>query len=105
MSTHHRIILIVPCKITVEGVQKMLDKPNIHKAAGPDGISSRVLKELSSVIAPILISSTNHMKVEKFRRCGNKPMSYQSLQKAPNTIQVTHFPDMHNMQADGTHPD
>jgi hypothetical protein len=42
--------------ISVRGVQKMLANLNPTKAAGPDGISPRVLKELAEVIAPILTS-------------------------------------------------
>ena len=43
-------------EITVDpkGVIKLLNNLNIHKAAGPDGLSARVLKECSSEIAPIL---------------------------------------------------
>ena len=41
-------------KITENGVRKMLEQLKIHKAAGPDAISPRVLKELAPQIAPIL---------------------------------------------------
>ena len=43
-------------EITVDpnGVLKLLNNLKIHKASGPDGLSSRVLKECSSEIAPIL---------------------------------------------------
>ena len=37
-----------------EGVKKLRDGLNILKAAGPDGIPSRVLKELSNELAPVL---------------------------------------------------
>ena len=42
--------------ITVDpkGVLKLLDNLKIHKAPGPVGPSSRVLKECSSEIAPVL---------------------------------------------------
>ena len=41
-------------EITVDanGVFKLLNNLKIHKASGPDGLSSRVLKECSSEIAP-----------------------------------------------------
>ena len=39
---------------TIPGVQKLLQNLKIHKAAGPDDITPRVLKELSGTIAPIL---------------------------------------------------
>ena len=40
--------------ISVNGVAKQLSKLNPGKAAGPDGLTSRILKELHSEIAPIL---------------------------------------------------
>jgi hypothetical protein len=40
--------------VSSEGVKKLLDGLNIHKAAGPDGIPARVLKELSDELAPVL---------------------------------------------------
>ena len=40
--------------ITDAGILKMLNGLNVHKAAGPDQISPRILKELSSTITPIL---------------------------------------------------
>jgi hypothetical protein len=40
--------------ITTPGIEKLLRKLKPHKAAGPDDISSRILKELSTEIAPIL---------------------------------------------------
>jgi hypothetical protein len=39
--------------ITVSGVEKLLSKLNPTKAAGPDNITPRVLKELAPFIAPI----------------------------------------------------
>ena len=39
--------------MSAEGVQKLLDGLNIHKASGPDGIPSRLLKELSKELAPV----------------------------------------------------
>ena len=39
---------------SVPGVEKMLSKLKSHKAPGPDGITARVLKQLSTTIAPIL---------------------------------------------------
>ena len=40
--------------ITQEGIKKLLNGLNPHKAAGPDNISPRILKELADEIAPIL---------------------------------------------------
>ena len=43
-----------PIEITTTGIAKLLKKLKPHKAAGPDEIPSRVLKELAHEIAPIL---------------------------------------------------
>jgi hypothetical protein len=40
--------------LTVSGVEKLVSKLNPTKAAGPDNITPRVLKELAPFIAPIL---------------------------------------------------
>ena len=40
--------------ITVSGVEKLLSKLNPTRAAGPDNLTPRVLKELAPFIAPIL---------------------------------------------------
>ncbi|KAI8494635.1 hypothetical protein Bbelb_278610 [Branchiostoma belcheri] len=40
--------------ITCEGVSKLMEKLNPHKAGGPDGISPRILRELAEELAPAL---------------------------------------------------
>ena len=45
--------------ISVSGVSKQLLKLNPGKAAGPDNISPRILKELHNEIAPILTDIFN----------------------------------------------
>ena len=40
--------------VDLKGVAKLLDGLNIHKAPGPDGLNTRVLKECSNEISPIL---------------------------------------------------
>jgi hypothetical protein len=40
--------------ITTPGIQKLLNNINPHKASGPDNISSRILKDLQNLTAPIL---------------------------------------------------
>ena len=60
----HHAELILPRKliapsmpnidITVNGVSKQLSKLNLGKAAGPDNLTSRILKELHSEVAPML---------------------------------------------------
>ena len=42
-------------EITTPGVQKMMERLKVHKAAGPDGIGPMILKTLAPSIAPILI--------------------------------------------------
>ena len=69
--------------ITQKGVEKT---PN--KATGPDGFSPRILKELSSQIAPIL---TNFFQMsletgEIFQTIGIQPMFPQSLTKEKKTV-------------------
>ena len=41
-------------KIGLEGVYKILNRLQIHKATGPDKISCRILKEMAAEVAPIL---------------------------------------------------
>ena len=50
---------IAPLVISVNGVQKLLDKLNIKKASGPDNICCRILRELSAELAPVLTSIYN----------------------------------------------
>jgi hypothetical protein len=40
--------------IGLEGVYKILNRLQIHKATGPDKISFRILKEMAAEVAPIL---------------------------------------------------
>ena len=40
--------------VSEAGVLKLLQGLQVHKATGPDGISTRLLKELGAVIAPVL---------------------------------------------------
>ena len=40
--------------ITVEAVEEILDSLNSNKAAGPDGVENRLLKECSVEVAPVL---------------------------------------------------
>ena len=45
---------ITPISIYSHGVKCLLDSLDIHKSAGPDNIPTRLLKELSTELAPIL---------------------------------------------------
>ena len=44
----------LPCRIGLKGVQKLLEKINISKAAGPDLIPGRMLNMLAPELAPIV---------------------------------------------------
>ena len=43
-----------PIKITINGVRKLMQGLNPHKASGPDSISSRFLKEMAHPLSPAL---------------------------------------------------
>ena len=69
--------LVAPdLEITCNGIIKLLKRLNPHKAAGPDGIKPRVLKELAESVAPILTiifrkslsSGGEHMLVRSTRK-------------------------------------
>ena len=64
--------------ISTEGVQKMLQNLKPHKAAGPDEISPRVLKELAPTIAPTLT-----IIFEKSLKLGEVPKDWRTANVAP----------------------
>ena len=45
---------IAPLIISSKGVEKLLSKLNVKKASGPDNISCRILRELSTELTPVL---------------------------------------------------
>ena len=69
LKLRHLVNLILPRKlsfpvmpsitVTASGVAKQLSKLNPGKAAGPDNLTSRILKELHNEIAPILTDIYN----------------------------------------------
>ena len=59
-------------------VLKLLNNLKIHKAAGPDGLSARVLKECSSEIAPILALIYNETLAQ-----GTVPDDWRQANVAP----------------------
>ena len=65
-----------PITIQENGVKKLFEGLNPHKAGGPDHISPRFLKEMAPFIAPSL---TSHFKLlmtkVKFQMIGREPMS------------------------------
>ena len=54
MTYDGTIPIMEDVKVSVVGVEKMLQQINPSKATGPDNISPRVLKEAASEIAPVL---------------------------------------------------
>ena len=61
--------------ITTTGIKKLLDNLKPRKAPGPDGITPRVLKELSSVIAPFLRDIfRKSYSTGRYHRTGEMPM-------------------------------
>ena len=77
-------------QITRAGIKRMLDQIKIHKAPGPDGITPRVMKELSEPVASILtIIFKKSYESGEIQTTGNVPTSHLSTRKAPNMIQVT----------------
>ena len=43
-----------PLYIEAEGIERLLNKLNVHKSHGPDGIPARFLEETSDSISPVL---------------------------------------------------
>ena len=43
-----------PIHIEAQGIYKLLSELDSHKASGPDGIPTRLLKELSNNVSPVL---------------------------------------------------
>jgi len=64
--------------ITQDGVHKMLQGLNVNKASGPDGISPRLLKTLSSEIAPFLTKI-----FQASLDTGTVPLDWRSATVAP----------------------
>ena len=62
--------------VTEEGVLRLLQKVNPHKACGPDELPARILKECAYELAPILtlFFSTKHLKTVCCQMTGRKQM-------------------------------
>ena len=71
---------------TENGITKLLANLNPHKAARPDNIMPRVLKELAIGISLI---STNHISQEKFHLYGVQHMHVQYTKRGRNLKQLT----------------
>ena len=88
LKLRHLVNLILPRKlsfplmpsitVTASGVAKQLSKLNPGKAAGPDNLTSRILKELHNEIAPILADIYNTSLSE-----GTVPKDWKSAYVTP----------------------
>ena len=81
--------------ITENGVLKLLEKIQIHKAAGPDKISARVLKQLAPVTSKMLTKiytrSYKTGEIPKDWRSANLTPVYKKGKKAiPQIIDQYH---------------
>ena len=82
--------------ITINGVSKQLSKLNPGKAAGPDKLSSRILKELHREIASMLTDTLHFVRV-RYQMTGEMPVS-RRCKKAPRPKQRITAPyDMPDM--------
>ena len=78
--------------ITVDpkGVAKLLDRLNVHKASGPDGLNARVLKECSNEISPILALIYNEsLAGMMYQMNGDKQMFLPSLKMVKSKMLLT----------------
>ena len=70
-TTYHERILNAKMNeimIDVDGVHKQLVTLTVNKAAGPDGISPKVLKELADVLAKPLITVCQNSRLRYSHR-------------------------------------
>ena len=85
-STHLRMDNI---HITQNGVLKLLSNLNIHKAAGPDEIPTRLLKELAPYLAETFTTFFQASIKAQYHQIGKKPLLYQSSRKEINPVPPT----------------
>ena len=93
--------------ISVSGVSKQLLKLNPGKAAGPDNISPRILKELHNEIAPILTDIFNTSLSEGIVPDDWKNASVTPIYKKRSQMQTGKLPpnltNLYMLQSFGTH--
>lgn len=65
-------------EITESGVLKLLQHLKVHKAAGPDQIRPRVLKEMANLVAPMLT-----VIFKKSYDCGELLKDWKTAQVTP----------------------
>ncbi|XP_069109887.1 uncharacterized protein [Argopecten irradians] len=93
--------------ITQQGIHKLLNNINPHKATGPDNIHGRILKELKDITAPILTkiftcsltTGTLPTRLET-RKCQSHLQKRRQIQSRKLQTNITH---MHHMQINGTY--
>ena len=78
LPTHSPYPRMADITFTTPGVEKILKNLNAHKAAGPDDISPRILKELATTIAPILTVIFN-----RSYETGEVPMMWRRANVVP----------------------
>jgi hypothetical protein len=72
--------------ITGNGINKLLQNINIHKASGPDNIHGRILTGCTTQIAPILTTLFSvSLKTIRFQKIGDMLMSVLHLKKVIKT--------------------
>ena len=81
---------MVDITVDPKGIAKLLDELNVHKAPGPDGLNTRVLKECSNEISPILPLICNESLAwcdvpDKCRQANVSPV----FKKVKNMMQLT----------------
>ena len=76
--------------VTEEGVLKLLNNLNHHKASGPYNIPTRLLKEGATELSPIFTLLFNsHYIRDKFRHHGNRHTLHQYTKRTINMIPLT----------------
>ena len=89
------------------GVIKQLDRLNIHKASGPDGLNSRVLKDCRTEIGPVLAYIFNASlalgSVPDDWRQANMAPKYKKKGKVTPRELETRVAHMHMRQDPGAH--
>ncbi|XP_069118880.1 uncharacterized protein [Argopecten irradians] len=93
--------------ITQQGIHKLLNNINPHKATGPDNIHGRILKELKDITAPILTkiftcSLTTGTLPHDWKHANVNPIYKKRRQIQSRKLQ-TNITHMHHMQINGTY--
>ena len=91
---------------TTNGIEKLLHGLKTHKAAGPDGITPRILKHLAKTLAPILCNifrlSYDRGEIPDDWREANVVPIYKKGRQIHSSKLSTHLADMYLLQTNGT---